>query len=128
MRSTRVFARRHFVQPAPEIRSSRRWIARGSVLLLALLAGPLAVAFPFAARAQTATEFAVDSTLDQPDADVMDDICDADPGPGVRCTLRAAVMQANVTPGADAGNIQGPHEIGRLAVGPFRTVLPLVAR
>ncbi len=68
-----------------------------SLMLLALLAGLLAAAPPVA-RAQ-ANEIIVNSTLDQPDAELADDICDADPGAEVRCTLRAAVMQANVTPG-----------------------------
>lgn len=54
---------------------------------------------PLALETQAASEFVVNSTLDEPDAELADDLCDADPGPRVRCTLRAAVMQANVTPG-----------------------------
>jgi hypothetical protein len=72
-----------------------RW---GSMLVALLIAALLPVGLS-AVRAQTATEIIVDSTADQVDADLVDDICDADPGPAVQCTLRAAVMQTNVTPG-----------------------------
>ena len=45
----------------------------------------------------------VNSTLDLPDADVLDGVCDADLAtPGLQITLRAAVQHANVTPGADS--------------------------
>ena len=98
MRSTRALDRR-YIQSDAALAQTRR-ITRGGVFqLLVLFAGLLAVALPTVARGQT--EILVDSNLDQPDADVVDDICDADAGPAVRCTLRAAIMQANVTPGAD---------------------------
>ncbi len=46
---------------------------------------------------------AVNSTLDLPDADPADGVCDADlVTPGLQITLRAAVQHANVTLGADA--------------------------
>jgi trimeric autotransporter adhesin len=77
-------------EPSGITRPARLWL---TLLLAALL--PLML--PSTAEAQAA-EIIVDSTLDQVDADLVDDICDADPGPGVRCTLRAAIMQANVTP------------------------------
>lgn len=96
MRSTRAFSRPRNNQPAAMLHA--RGIAHSSALLLALLAGLVGLAHPPVAQAQ-ANEFAVNSTLDQPDAELADDICDAEPGAEVRCTLRAAVMQANVTPG-----------------------------
>jgi hypothetical protein len=68
-------------------------------MLIALLIAALLPVGPSAVRAQTPTEIIADSTEDQVDADLADDICDADPGPAIRCTLRAAVMQANATPG-----------------------------
>ena len=45
------------------------------------------------------TVFNVNYTADMRDVDLADDVCDADPGPAQLCTLRAAVMQGNVTPG-----------------------------
>jgi hypothetical protein len=68
------------------------------ILLALLLAGLLSLGAPGFVRAQ-ANEFLVNSTQDRVDAELADDICDADPGLAVTCTLRAAVMQANVTPG-----------------------------
>ena len=83
-------------------RNGRRWFS-----LLALIAiGALPVAFPPAAHAQTPAEFIVTSTLDKVDVDLVDDICDAEPGLAVECTLRAAVMQANVTPGEHVIRLQ----------------------
>jgi CSLREA domain-containing protein len=65
-----------------------------SVLLAALI---LAIA-PLAA-AETIT---VNSFDDLPDADLKDGVCDADlETEGLQCTLRAAVMHANVTAGPD---------------------------
>ncbi|MFN8442813.1 MAG: choice-of-anchor Q domain-containing protein [Caldilineaceae bacterium] len=68
-------------------------------LLLMLIIAVLLPANTAVVHAQTVTEIIVNSTEDRADADLVDDICDADPGPAVQCTLRAAVMQANVTPG-----------------------------
>src|SRR5947208_11529776 len=45
-----------------------------------------------------ASTYVVNSTADAPDADVGDGVCAAANG---ACTLRAAVMQANFTAGAD---------------------------
>jgi CSLREA domain-containing protein len=62
-------------------------------------------------RASPST-FTVNSTGDAPDSDTADGICDDDTG---NCTLRAAIEQANATPGTDtiAFNIpgSGPHTI-----------------
>lgn len=67
-----------------------------------------------AAEEQAATTFVVTSPLDERDVDVVDDICDSDPSPGVRCTLRAAVMQANVSPGTFV--IQLPPQLYQLTI------------
>jgi hypothetical protein len=86
--------------------SSYRAGARWASLLLALL---LAILLPPAtpkALAQTTIEFLVNSTEDAVDADLVDDLCDADPGPEVKCTLRAAVIQSNVTPGKQTIRLQ----------------------
>ena len=61
--------------------------------VLVLVLAPLASAFG---------ALAVNSTLDLPDADLQDGVCDADlDTPGEQVTLRAAVQHANVTVGAD---------------------------
>lgn len=84
-----------------------RWTRRnaGWRLISVVVAGATAgaafgVAFapPAAAEDQVPTTFVVTSPLDERDVDLVDDVCDSDPSPGVRCTLRAAVMQANVSP------------------------------
>jgi hypothetical protein len=74
-------------------------------LLALLLGGLLPLAAP-RAQAQTTSEFLVNSTEDAVDADLADDVCDADPGPAVKCTLRAAVIQSNVTPGKQTIKLQ----------------------
>ncbi len=57
----------------------------------------LLVAGASTARAETIT---VNSTLDRPDADLQDGVCDADLGTaGLQCTLRAAIQHANATAG-----------------------------
>src|SRR5215211_1488933 len=66
---------------------------------------------PFAAppvRAETV--FVVTSATDQPDLDLGDGRCDALLDAGDQCTLRAAILQANQTAGADVinFNIPGP--------------------
>ncbi len=66
-------------------------------LVLALFIGAVALT----GSAQAAS-FDVDSTVDAVDVNLGDGICDAGPGAGNQCTLRAAIMQANAL-----GN--GPH-------------------
>jgi hypothetical protein len=73
-------------------------LARRASLLLALWLVAILVT-PARTHAQDVDRFTVTATEDLPDADLADDVCDADPGPEVRCTLRAAIMQANVNPG-----------------------------
>ena len=76
-----------------------RWGMALAVLSAALfvagvLCGPLDEA-----RAEA---FTVNATTDEPDASPGDGLCDSDPATaGERCTLRAAVMEANATPDAD---------------------------
>jgi hypothetical protein len=74
------------------------FIRRASLALA--LVGVVASLFvaPGAASAKS-TIFAVDSTRDLADIDLADNVCDAAPGTEGTCTLRAAVMQANATPG-----------------------------
>jgi hypothetical protein len=79
---------------------SASWI---SLVLALLLSGVLTAPN---AQAQTSSEFLVNSTEDAVDADVVDDVCDADPGPAVNCTLRAAVIQSNITPGKQTIRLQ----------------------
>jgi hypothetical protein len=85
--------------------------ARPSVplLLLALLlaAGP----FLLGARPTlAAATFVVTTTGDEPDADLTDPFCDVDAAASdTQCTVRAAIQEANATPGNDtiAFNIPG---------------------
>jgi CSLREA domain-containing protein len=80
--------------------------------LIAILAA-LAAALVIAPAALAAT-YTVDSAGDAPDVSTADPLCDSDPGAGIACTLRAAIQQANFTPGADtitftgAGTAPGP--------------------
>jgi trimeric autotransporter adhesin len=55
-------------------------------------AGALAIT---AVPVSAAESFVVRSTQDGGDVNVGDDVCDSDPGPQVRCTLRAAIQEAN---------------------------------
>jgi CSLREA domain-containing protein len=69
--------------------------------------------------AGAATTFVVNSTGDGADADTADGLCDDGGG---KCTLRAALTQANATPGADTINIQigtGPQTIAPSTPLPF---------
>lgn len=69
----------------------------------ALLAVAVALcAFLFAASPALAETFDVNSTLDLPDANTANNVCDALTLPNATlCTLRAAIQQSNVTPGKD---------------------------
>ncbi len=65
-------------------------------------------------QSAAATTFTVNSTLDLPDLNPGDGLCNA----GVAlCTLRAAVMEANATGGADT--IMLPAGTYTLTLGPF---------
>lgn len=71
------------------------------LMLTALLAASLILTANKPAHA--AATFTVSSTGDQPDASGSDGRCDVDGSAanGNQCTLRAAIQQANATPGAD---------------------------
>jgi len=79
----------------------------------------LALALPMLAMPALAGDgLGVNSTLDLPDADLRDGICDADlEAEGLQITLRAAVMHANATPGADT--ITLPAGLYKLTRGGF---------
>ena len=70
--------------------SPRQTIALVISALAALLAAPI-----------HAATFSVDSGSDGADIAPGDGVCDADAGPPVSCTLRAAIQEANATPARD---------------------------
>jgi CSLREA domain-containing protein len=75
----------------------------------ALMAAMMAAGLMAASPAHAATTFTVNSTADTPDAFTTSNTCDTDVfTSGDQCTLRAAIQQANATPGADAINFNIP--------------------
>ena len=71
-----------------------------------LLAAMMAASMMTAAPAHAATIFTVNSTADAPDAFPASNTCDIDVFTGGdQCTLRAAIQQANATPGANTINL-----------------------
>jgi CSLREA domain-containing protein len=68
---------------------NRKWIA--TVGLVA------ALALPAVARA----DFTVNQAGDEPDGNLADTACDVSGDPGIQCSLRAAIQEANDTAGAD---------------------------
>src|SRR3712207_5466666 len=78
---------------------SHRRFVRWTRLLVSFVTVGLALVAARDAQAQSDSLFEVTSARDIADVDVSDHSCDADPGPAQLCTLRAAIMQANVTPG-----------------------------
>ena len=76
-----------------------RTIQSRTMVVLALLLALAAIC----ARPAHAATFTVNSTGDGADTDLTDAACDADVATaGRQCTLRAAIAEANDTPGADA--------------------------
>jgi len=71
------------------------------LLLAALMAAGLTLAPRPAHAAET---FTVDSNLDRADLNVGDGVCDGLFGQGNHCTLRAAIEEANASPGKDRIN------------------------
>ena len=69
-----------------------------SFLMIFLLLIPLVVSVRPAEAAPSGNTFSVNSTADLPDGNVTDNICLAQNG---KCTLRAAIMQANFSSGMD---------------------------
>ena len=81
-------------------------------MVVGLLAALVALGLMLAAndQAHAATTFTVNLTGDQPDFSGSDNRCDTDSSAlnGAQCTLRAAIQQANATPGADTINFSVP--------------------
>src|SRR4051794_13886999 len=85
-------------------------------LLIALLSLAAVVSF-LPAQSTYAAPFTVDSSADAVDAAPGDGVCATQPLPdeGIRCTLRAAVMEANALAGAHTVTV--PTGIFRLTNG-----------
>jgi CSLREA domain-containing protein len=78
-----------------------------ALVALAMVASLLAV---LAVRpAHATTTFTVNFTGDLPDRNVGDGVCDATSSIEDTCTLRAAIQEANATPGADTINFNIPE-------------------
>jgi len=76
---------------------------------------PFAAILHLAATSAMAAAFHVNSTLDKPDADIGDGVCQTAAN---TCTLRAAVMQANVVPGSTTIHLPaGTYTLTRLPIG-----------
>src|SRR5437870_11983416 len=86
--------------------------------LLALL---LAVALSLPTSAGLAASFTVDSIGDGADSNTLDGVCDDGTG---KCTLRAAIMQANASVGADtiAFSLPGPSPYSIAPASPLPAV------
>lgn len=69
-------------------------VSRSALVLASAALGALAAP-------SLAEDITVNTFGDAPDLDPNDGVCDADPAPGLQCTLRAAIMHANTTVGAD---------------------------
>jgi CSLREA domain-containing protein len=80
---------------------TRRPAREGSLALGLLLVAASLVVGLLAARPADALTFTVNETRDTADANLTDPICDASALSGRQCTLRAAIQEANDTPGAD---------------------------
>jgi CSLREA domain-containing protein len=87
------------------------WSMKGLALGL-LMAAMMAACLMLAANpANAATTFTVNSTSDAQDADLTNAVCDVNTSQsGNQCTLRAAIQQANATPGADTINFHIPGD------------------
>src|ERR1700749_1647774 len=76
--------------------------------LLGLFALPNGLSDFLQPTARAATAFAVNSTGDAPDSNTGDGVCDDGSG---KCTLRAAIQQANALAGDDIININATGTI-----------------
>ena len=97
------------------ITSTLNGATTGRLLALAFLLAVLASLMLAAGPAHATTTFTVNSTADHADANPADGFCDTgNTVPGVggepenECTLRAAINQANYTPGTDTVNFNIP--------------------
>ncbi len=98
--------REELIREAENERLVRRQQPRRSgavgVFVAALVATTLLLMLVAAGPASAATSFTVNSVSDAADANLTDSFCDANPLPQVELyTLRAAIQEANDTPGAD---------------------------
>src|SRR2546421_4403906 len=108
---------------APRPQLFRRVSALAFVLALSVcLFGPDRLSGRFAPKAAAASTFTINSTGDGPDSNAADGACDDGTG---HCTLRAAIQQANATPGTDTINFQIPAtDPGRNATTGVFTISP----
>jgi hypothetical protein len=88
---------------------SKKAIALGGLVLLALLALALAFAVPAGAAPNSTLSLTVNNTADVPDAHPGDGKCETATGNGI-CTLRAAIMETNAWAGADTINLKASTE------------------
>jgi hypothetical protein len=95
---------------------TNRMMMVGLLVVLVMSAGFVLVA---SSPALADTTFTVRFTGDQPDFSGSDGRCDTDSTPfnGLQCTLRAAIQQANATPGADTINFN-IQSIGVMTISP----------
>jgi CSLREA domain-containing protein len=81
----------------PEWGTKAKTLTAGLMVAAMMAAGMVA-----ASQAHASTTFTVNSSADTPDAFTTSNTCDTDVFTGGdQCTLRAAIQQANATPGAD---------------------------
>src|SRR5215211_2987630 len=93
------------IQAIDKRTSGTKWSTKKAMMAACLMvvATLLAACLMLAVQpAHASTTFTVNLTDDQPDASAADGRCDYDPEftSGDQCTLRAAIEQANATPGA----------------------------
>ena len=87
---------------------------RASVVALVLGLLLTATSFPGAVHpARAAQTFVVTTTGDEPDLNLADAVCDVGAAAGNQCTLRAAIEEADDTPGADTINFNIPGPGGK---------------
>ena len=84
------------------VRIRRYWLSGCATMTLALLLALL----PGARPARAVGFFNVNSTLDERDASPGNGTCSSTPSS--KCTLRAAIQEANATPGTDTINFAIP--------------------
>lgn len=63
--------------------------------------------------------FTVNTLTDKPDLNIGDGVCDSDAAAGEQCTLRAAIMEANVKPASDTVFINLPSN-----ANPYQLSIP----
>jgi hypothetical protein len=94
--------------PRSAARTARVALAT-ALVAVGLVASPLAAGL-VAPPANATTPFIVNSIGDQADTAVADGVCDVTATVDDTCTLRAAIQEANATPGADVIGFRIPNE------------------